>query len=64
MSKRMRRERGAGGQPVEVAPHTPEPGSEDPDQAGEAPETPPDEPAPTPIEDPPAEPDTSPYVVR
>jgi hypothetical protein len=33
----------------------------DPDKA---PETPTDEPEPVPVQDPPAEPDTSPYVVR
>lgn len=37
----------------------PEPGDEPP----EAPETPPDEPQPVPVQDPPAEPTTSPYVV-
>jgi len=30
----------------------------------EAPETPTDEPQPVPVQDPPAEPDPSPYVVR
>ena len=38
-------------------PHRPE----DPE---EAPETPTDEPKPTPVQDPPAEPGKSPYVVR
>jgi hypothetical protein len=35
-----------------------------PDDPQDAPETPPDEPQPVPVQDPPAEPDTSPYVVR
>jgi hypothetical protein len=30
----------------------------------DVPETPPDEPRPTPVQDPPAEPDPAPYVVR
>ena len=30
----------------------------------DVPETPPDEPRPTPVQDPPAEPDPPPYVVR
>jgi len=36
----------------------------DPDRPDKAPETPTDEPKPTPVQDPPAEPDPSPYVVR
>jgi len=35
-----------------------------PDQPDRAPETPTDEPKPTPVQDPPAEPDRAPYVVR
>ena len=34
------------------------------DPPGKAPETPTDEPKPTPVQDPPAEPDLPPYVVR
>ena len=36
---------------------------EDP-EPNEAPETPPTEPKPVPVQDPPAEPDPTPYVVR
>ena len=43
--------------PVPGAPGTPD----DPDRV---PPTPPDEPAPVPVQDPPAEPVTPPYVVR
>jgi hypothetical protein len=42
-------------------------GRPDPDQGPEprdVPETPPDEPKPTPVQDPPAEPDPPPYVVH
>ena len=41
-------------------------GNQDPEDGDErdVPETPPDEPQPVPVEDPPAEPSTSPYVVR
>ena len=34
------------------------------DEPDEAPETPTDEPQPVPVQDPPAEPDPTPYVVR
>jgi hypothetical protein len=46
---------------VTRADHTQEREGDEPD---EAPETPPDEPAPAPIQDPPAEPNPAPYVVR
>ncbi len=39
-------------------------GRESPDDPQEAPETPTDEPKPVPVQDPPAEPGTAPYVVR
>jgi hypothetical protein len=35
-----------------------------PDKPDRAPETPTDEPKPTPVQDPPAEPERAPYVVR
>jgi hypothetical protein len=38
--------------------------SDDDEDDDEAPETPPTEPDPIPVQDPPAEPDTGPYVVR
>jgi hypothetical protein len=39
-------------------------GRQEPDDPRDAPETPLDEPKPVPVQDPPAEPDTPPYVVR
>jgi hypothetical protein len=38
-------------------------GERDTDEEPDVPETPPDEPAPVPVQDPPAEPTTPPYVV-
>jgi hypothetical protein len=39
-------------------------GRQTPGDPPDAPETPSDEPKPVPVQDPPAQPDTSPYVVR
>jgi len=38
--------------------------SDDPDAPDDAPDLPTDEPQPAPVQDPPAEPDPTPYVVR